>query len=238
MPARPIFYDTETTGIKSDKDRVIELAAYDPTTGESLVILINPQMPIPAEATAVHKITDEMVAEAPLFKEIIPRFLDFCAGDVILIAHNNDAFDIHFLREEFRRSGHGLPSNWRFFDTLKWARRYRPDLPRHSLQFLREVYGFEANNAHRALDDVMILHQVFSAMTNDLDIDTAFQLLNVPRTIKTMPFGKYKGEALERIPSDYFVWLEGSGAFEKPENSDLKKAVEAHGKLKKEKALK
>lgn len=233
MPARPIFYDTETTGIKSDKDRVVELAVYDPTTGENLVSLINPQMSIPAEATAVHKITDEMVAEAPTFNEILPRLLDFCAGDVVLIAHNNDAFDIHFLREEFRRCGQTLPSAWRFFDTLKWARRYRPDLPRHSLQFLREVYGFEANNAHRALDDVIILHQVFSAMTDNLGIDTAYQLLNIPRSMKTMPFGKYKGEPLERIPADYFVWLEGSGAFDKPENLELKKAVEALGKLKK-----
>jgi DNA polymerase III subunit epsilon len=237
VAARPIFYDTETTGIKAERDRIVELAAYDPVRDKTLEVLINPQMSIPAEATAIHKISNEMVADAPTFGEVLPQFIDFCEGDVVLIAHNNDAFDIHFLRHECRRCDAELPSSWRFFDTLKWARRYRPDLPRHTLQSLREVYGFQANNAHRALDDVIVLHQVYVAMTDDLPIDTVYGLLNVPKALKTMPFGKYKGEALDRLPSDYVVWLADSGAFEKAENLELKKALDALGKFKKEKAL-
>ena len=94
-----------------------------------------------------------MVKEAPLFKEVGPQFIEFCSGDVILIAHNNDAFDKLFLEAEFSRAGLPMP-HWIFIDTLKWSRKYRTDLPRHSLQFLREAYGIEANQAHRALDDV------------------------------------------------------------------------------------
>ncbi|CDZ80965.1 DNA polymerase III PolC-type [Candidatus Rubidus massiliensis] len=230
MPARHIFYDTETTGVKADRDRVIEIAAYDPVRNLTFEHLINPQCPIPPDASAIHHITDDMVANAPIFEEIAEKFIEFCDGDVILIAHNNDGFDIHFLRNEFQRCNKELPP-WKFLDTLKWARRYRPDLPRHSLQFLREIYGFAANNAHRALDDVIILHQVFASMIDDLDIDTVYSLLNKPKEILHMPFGKYQGMPIQQLPKDYVNWLSGSGALDKPENTDLKQALDKVGLL-------
>src|SRR5262245_8378738 len=102
MALRAIFYDTETTGVRSDKDRVIELAAYDPLNDRTFEKLINPGMPIPSEATAVHHISDEMVADAPSFHVIAQEFCEFCEGEVVLIAHNNDGFDYHFLNAEFK----------------------------------------------------------------------------------------------------------------------------------------
>lgn len=231
MGARPIYYDTETTGIKSDSDRIVEIAAYDPVNDCSFEELVNPGIPIPEEASKVHHITDDMVKDAPSFRQIGEKFVRFCSGDVILIAHNNDNFDIHFLRHEFSRHDLEMPQ-WKFFDTLKWARRYRPDLPRHPLQFLREIYGIEANNAHRALDDVIVLHQVFEKMSDDLDIEQAYALLCVPKTIKVMPFGKYQGKLLEDVPKDYVTWLAKSEAFEKPENKPLKESFEKLGILK------
>jgi DNA polymerase-3 subunit epsilon len=222
---RPIFYDTETTGIRAEKDRVIELAAYDPVNKATFERLINPQMLIPAEATAIHHISNDMVADAPIFSDIIAEFQAFCEGEVVLIAHNNDAFDIHFLRNEFKRSNCELPIAWKFLDSLKWARRYRCDLPRHTLQFLREIYGIGANNAHRALDDVIVLHDVFMKMTDDLHIEEVFALLNKPREIHHMPFGKHQGLPLIKLPKDYLNWLTGSGAFEKAENQELKTSL-------------
>jgi len=230
MAARPIFYDTETTGIKAENDRIVEIAAYDPIQDKSLEELVNPGIPIPEEASKVHHITDDMVKDAPPFKEIGQRFIDFCSGDVILIAHNNDNFDIHFLRHEFKRHELDMPE-WRFFDTLKWARRYRPDLPRHALQFLREIYGVEANNAHRALDDVIVLHEVFRKMSDDLDIEQSYNLLCSPRDIKVMPFGKYQGKPLEQVPEDYVKWLAKSEAFDKPDNLSLKESFVKLGLL-------
>lgn len=230
MPSRPIFYDTETTGIRSEQDRVIEIAAFDPVNQKSFEKLIHPGCPIPPEATAIHKITNEMVADSPSFDAIAEEFIEFCQGDVILIAHNNDSFDIHFLRAEFKRCGMLMP-NWKFFDTLKWARRYRPDLPRHTLQFLREIYGIPANNAHRALDDVIVLHRVFQEMTDDLSIDQVFSLLNQPKAIQHMPFGKYQGTPLSQVPVDYVQWLLKSKAFEKEENQQLKQCFEKLGLL-------
>lgn len=220
---RPIFYDTETTGVKPDKDRVIEIAAYDPINDRSFEQLVNPGCPIPPDATAIHHISDDMVANAPSFQQVATDFADFCSGDVVLIAHNNDAFDYHFLRCEYERAGVAMPQ-WKFLDSLKWARRYRRDLPRHTLQFLREVYDIPANNAHRALDDVIVLHRVFSYMTDDLSMDTIYQLLNKPRELHHMPFGKHQGTPLKEIPSSYVKWLAGSGAFDKPENEELKQS--------------
>jgi DNA polymerase-3 subunit epsilon len=232
MPLRPIFYDTETTGIRPDRDRVIEIAAYDPTQNRTFEMLVNPGLPIPPEATAIHKITNEMVSQAPAFDVIGSMFVEFCGEDVVLIAHNNDSFDLMFLQSEFKRHSITFPS-WKFFDTLKWARRYRPDLPRHSLQFLREIYGIEANNAHRALDDVIVLHQVYSGLVGDLHIEHVHDLLNqAPQKAPVaMPFGKHQGTPLEKVPKDYIQWMHRSGAFDKPENNMLKAAFQELGFL-------
>lgn len=230
MALRAIFYDTETTGIRSEKDYIIELAAYDPTLNRTFEQLINPGCPIPADATAIHHITNEMVAQAPSFAEISEAFVKFCDGEVILIAHNNDSFDYHFLKAEFNRCGRQMP-DWKFLDSLKWARRYRKDLPRHTLQFLREIYGIAVNNAHRALDDVVVLHQVFSRMTDDLNIEDVYALLNTPRELQHMPFGKHQGMPLKNLPKSYVTWLQGSGAFEKPDNAELKLSLTKLGLL-------
>lgn len=230
MAKRPIYYDTETTGIRADCDRIIEIAAFDPIQNKTFEQLINPGSPIPKEATAIHHITDEMVANSPSFKEVAEEFIKFCDGEVVLIAHNNDGFDLHFLRNEFSRCSMNLP-NWNFLDSLKWARRYRPDLPKHTLQFLREIYGIPANNAHRALDDVIVLHRVFSLMTDDLEIEMVYNLLNKPRPLQHMPFGKHQGVPLKNIPKNYVAWLAGNGALDKPENSELKLSFEKLGLL-------
>lgn len=227
MPLRPIYYDTETTGTRTDKDRIIEIAAYDPVRDKTFVQFVNPGCPIPAESTAITHITDEMVASAPDFTVIGAQFIEFCGEGCVLIAHNNDRFDKPILEAESARSGLTLPS-WRYLDTLKWARKYRPDLPSHALQNLREVYGFAANQAHRALDDVIILYQIFSVMIDDIPIENVLELLNQPTDLSRMPFGKYQGRLLTEVPRDYIDWLKKSGSLDKSDNKDLKEAL---GKL-------
>jgi DNA polymerase-3 subunit epsilon len=218
---RPIYYDTETTGVKSGSDRIIELAAYDPERDLSFCSFINPGCPIPAESTAICHITDDMVKDALPFKEVAPAFIEFCSGDTILIAHNNDAFDKPFLEAEFGRASLPFPA-WKFLDSLKWSRKYRSDLPRHGLQVLREVYGIQSNQAHRALDDVMVLHQVFSRMIGDLPLHTVAELLSHTSVIVRMPFGKHAGKPLADVPKDYVRWLGDNGALDSKENAPLK----------------
>lgn len=230
MKKRPIYYDTETTGVNPDKDRIIELAAYDPFEERIFIHFINPGMPIPPESTAICNITNEMVKDAPPFEEIGKLFFDFCPPNTVLIAHNNDKFDKLFIEAECKRSQLALPK-WEYVDTLKWSRRYRPDLPRHSLQHLRESYGISANQAHRALDDVKVLYQVFSLMTDDLPIETVIKLLEETKAQNRMPFGKHQGKPLDQIPKEYVVWLKDTGAFEKPQNKDLRESFQKLGIL-------
>jgi len=224
MPKRPIYYDTETTGIRSDKDRIIEIAAYDPVKEASFVQFINPGCPIPAESIAICGITDDMVAGAPDFGVVGAQFIEFCGPDAVLIAHNNDRFDKLFIESEAARFQLSLPA-WQHVDSLKWSRKYRSDLPSHALQAIREAYGIEMNTAHRALDDVMTLYRIFSIMIDDLSIEEVLTLINQPTDLARMPFGKYQGKLLTEIPPDYFAWLKKSGALDKSENRDLKEAL-------------
>src|SRR3989338_8591126 len=222
MKKKAIFYDTETTGIRPGKDRIIEIAAYDPTRDLSFCTLTYPECPIPEEASSISGITDEMVRGAPPIQQALEAFAQFCQGEEnVLIAHNNDAFDRPFLEMEFARANLPMPK-WTFLDSLKWSRKYRSDLPRHSLQFLREVYGVEANQAHRALDDVMVLYKVFSSMIDDLDMDTVMSLLTPTPQGGRMPFGKHAGKMLAEVPKSYIQWLLREGALDKKENAELK----------------
>ncbi len=227
---KPIYYDTETTGVKPGKDRIIEIAAFDPTGNRTFCTFTNPECPIPAESTAITHITDEMVKDAPLIKEALEAFAEFCTGDYVLIAHNNDAFDKIFLEAEFQRAGLVIPQ-WTYIDSLKWSRKYRSDLPRHSLQFLREAYGIEANQAHRALEDVFVLHKVFSQMVDDLEMKTILSLMKQTPQVQRMPFGKHAGKLLTEIPKEYVKWLAKEGALEKKENAQLKETFEKLGYL-------
>jgi len=177
MGYRFIFFDLETTGVWPNQDRIIEIAAFDPERNKTFCEFVNPQMPIPKESTAINNISDEMVKNAPLFNEVGQRFCQFCDGKALLIAHNGDSFDEPFLRAEFRRATLSWPTNWQFIDSLKWARNFRKDLPRHSLQYLRSIFGIELTGSHRALNDVLALHKVFMNLVDDLSCETVMQLL-------------------------------------------------------------
>lgn len=226
MKKIPIFYDTETTGTKPAKDKIIEIAGFDPINNRTYCSFINPEVPIPEECTQISGITDAMVKDAATFAKVGAEFFDFCGPNAVLIAHNNERFDKLFLEEECKRSQIRLP-DFAYIDTLKWARKYRPDLPRHSLQYLLESYNVTLKNTHRALDDVMALHEVFSLMVDDLHIEEIIELLQEgPRLVRQMPFGKHRGTLLDQLPKHYLSWLKDSGALEKPENDALKTSLQ------------
>lgn len=228
---RRIYYDTETTGIRTDKDLIIEIAAYDPDGDRKFEAFVNPRVPIPPEATAIHHITDAMVKDADDFSEVGKRFIEFCGPNACLIAHNNDRFDKLMLHYEGLRHELVWPNEWIHLDSLAWARRYRPDLPKHSLQFLRETFEIAENNAHRALDDVIVLHQVFTALVGDLTTEQIVQLLLTPNKMTHMPFGKHRGTPIKELPKSYVTWLAGSGALDKKENEELKGLLVSEGLL-------
>ena len=104
---RPLcFFDLETTGISITNDRIVEMAViklYPNEKTEKKVWLINPQIPIPKEVSAIHGITDQMVSEAPSFKQLSKSIYNFIKG-CDLAGYNSDRFDIPLLMEELLRS--------------------------------------------------------------------------------------------------------------------------------------
>lgn len=163
---RHIVFDTETTGFEAEQsDRIIEIGAielvnYVPT-GRVYHQYINPERAIPEGATAVHGITDAMVADKPVYSEIVDAFDEFIGSDSILVAHNAE-FDMRFLNAEYKRLGMPPLPKDRFLDTLAIARRMFPGAPA-SLDALCKRYGIDNSKRvfHGALLDSELLAEVF-----------------------------------------------------------------------------
>jgi DNA polymerase-3 subunit epsilon len=162
---REIVFDTETTGLDSRTDRVIEIGGVELVnrfpTGRSFHVFINPQgREVHPEALAVHGISNADLADKPFFKAIAAEFLEFIDG-ARLVAHNAH-FDLGFINAEFERCGHPLIEAHRIVDTLAIAKRKHPMGP-NSLDALCRRYGID--NSHRtrhgALLDSELLAEVY-----------------------------------------------------------------------------
>ena len=103
---RQVFLDTETTGLSPDNgDRLVELGCVEMVnrrlTGRNLHFYLNPQRPNSEEAVRVHGLTDEFLADKPLFATVAEEFIEYLRGAEVII--HNAAFDVGFLDAEFRR---------------------------------------------------------------------------------------------------------------------------------------
>lgn len=166
---REIIFDTETTGLESKFDRVIEIGGLELVnnfpTGKVLHLYINPgDRKVHPDALAVHGITDEFLQDKPSFAEVAQQIIDFFDG-ARWIAHNA-SFDMGFINAEFERLGLPPVPQDRVVDTLSMARRKHPMGP-NSLDALCRRYGID--NAHRtkhgALLDSELLAEVYIEMT-------------------------------------------------------------------------
>ncbi len=153
--------DTETTGLSSQTDRIIEIGAVK-FNKDGLISefskLINPERPIPFSSTQIHHITDKMVQNEQPIKNIFPDFLDFL-GDSVLIGHNVN-FDLRFLNAELERNGFSEIEN-SVIDTLRLCRWTFPNLEKYNQVFMAEKFNLQIKNAHRAFDDAFICGQIF-----------------------------------------------------------------------------
>ncbi len=150
-------FDVETTGMSPVNDRIVEIAALRVERDGSMSryqSLVNPGCSIPSAASAVHRITDEMVRGEPSFHPVGLAFLDFIR-ETTLVAHNA-RFDLGFLQESLARTGLPLWEG-KTMDSLMLVRKTHPGLPSYSLQSLRAFFRLEAPEgmrAHRAGADV------------------------------------------------------------------------------------
>ncbi len=156
-------FDTETTGLDyGTGDRIVELAAVKlkgaVRIGE-FNSLIDPGRPISTGAFNVNKITPDMLAFAPKPEEVLPQFIDFAKGS-ILVSYNID-FDLGFLNNELRILGMKEIDNIPVLDLLKVARIILPGLKSYALFSVADRLGIQEKQEHRALSDVKITLDVF-----------------------------------------------------------------------------
>jgi DNA polymerase III epsilon subunit len=167
-----VFFDVETTGLYPlDGDRVIELAMIKTARGnivETFDTMLNPQRPIPIEASRINNINDDMVKEAPAFDaDMADKILKFINGS-ILVAHNAP-FDISFLSLELAKLGICF-DGWKAIDTMKIASLLFPD-KRIRLENLISHYKLlPEGDLHRALADTDALRRVFFEFLEETEI--------------------------------------------------------------------
>jgi len=179
LPPLTVF-DTETTGLDPRRGhRIIEIAGVRIENGEiredkSFVQLINPEMPIPWEAKQVHKISDEDVKGAPSIMTVLPQFLDFAKGS-ILVAHNA-SFDMSFLEVE-KECCWGYVELPECLCTMRLSQAVYPGEFRHNLDVLCRRFQLPMPaGRHRALTDVLLTAQVLQRLIQDGRIETAEDL--------------------------------------------------------------
>ncbi|GAA4771594.1 DNA polymerase III subunit epsilon [Stakelama sediminis] len=171
---REIIFDTETTGLSfSGGDRLVEIGCIELVnrveTGRNFHCYFNPERSMPAEAQAVHGLSDTFLADKPLFATQVEALLAFL-GDSPLVAHNA-GFDFGFLNGELRQCGHAPIAMDRMVDTLVMARAKHPGA-KHTLDALCVRFGIDRSRRvlHGALLDAQLLAQVYVELTGGRQI--------------------------------------------------------------------
>ncbi len=165
---RFIAFDTETTGTLPGVDRIVEIGAVRFNRGEVEAVystLINPLIPMPAGASAVNGITDEMLVGKPTIDTLLESFAEFCGEDVI-VAHNAP-FDYGFLTADIKKheakAGRGP-----MFDTYSLSKKVFPGLANYRLSTLVDHLKIEAGEFHRAEADAAACGTVFIRMVEKI----------------------------------------------------------------------
>lgn len=218
-----VFFDLETTGLDISNDRIVQIAAiklHPDGKEEELNFFINPCMDIPAEATAVHGITNEKVFEAGRFEEyseILYKFFEGCD----LGGYNLLRFDIPLLAEEFAKCGYPFPEDAaKVIDVQNIYFKKEERTLRAGYKF---YMGEELVNAHDALADIRATAQILNCQINMYDdigntvdklsqfsigdtVDFAGKLKKNDKGVICYAFGKYANKPVTMHP-DYARWM-------------------------------
>ena len=226
---RPIvFFDLETTGVDTSKDRIVEISMIKVMPDGSKDVKtrrVNPEMPIPAEATAVHGITDEDVKTEPTFRQLAKSLAQFIQG-CDFGGFNSNRFDLPLLVEEFLRVGVDVDLKRRKFVDVQNI------FHKKEQRTLVAAYKFycdkDLTDAHSAAADTMATYEVLCAqldryddLENDIDflaefserekaVDYAGRIVYNEQGVEVFSFGKYRGQSVEEVfrrePS-YYAWM-------------------------------
>ncbi|HSR87668.1 MAG TPA: 3'-5' exonuclease, partial [Pontiella sp.] len=165
-----IAFDLETTGTRPREDMIVEIGAVMFDGAQPIKeygTLIDPGRPIPADASAVNGITDDMVQGKPRISEILSDFAEFC-GDLPLVAHNAP-FDFKFLLEDIKLHQSAAPQGL-VLDTLPLSRLVFPGLANYKLWTLVRHFNFPSGTFHRAEEDSAYCGLLFAKILETLSL--------------------------------------------------------------------
>jgi DNA polymerase-3 subunit alpha (Gram-positive type) len=195
-----VVFDLETTGFNAEKNKIIEIGAVKVEGGritERFSEFVNPKEPIPFHITELTSIRDEDVIDAPDITEILPRFMDFCRGTV-MVAHNAD-FDMAFLKANCQALGYDCDHT--YVDTVALARFLLPTLSRYKLDNVAKAVGVPLEHHHRAVDDAECTAQIFEKFVKMLK-DRGFCDLD-----QVNESGMASEETIRKMPSYHCILL-------------------------------
>lgn len=188
-----VVFDLETTGFSPVDNRIIEIGAVRVEGGkitDRFSEFVNPKVPIPFRIEQLTSINDSMVMDADPVEQVLPRFLKFCEG-AVLVAHNS-AFDVSFIEENCSRLGIG--HDFTSVDTVALSRVLLPSLHKFKLDTVAKALNVSLGHHHRAVDDAECTALIFLKlvkMLEDLDLHDLSAVNAYCRAdegrIKTMP---------------------------------------------------
>ena len=160
LDADYVVFDLETTGFSPETNRIIEIGAVKVQNGkivDKFSTFVNPQVPIPFRIEQLTSINDSMVIDAPVIADILPEFMKFCEG-CVMVDHNAD-FDMSFIKKNCQRLD--IPCKPTIVDTVALARVLLPNLNRFKLDTVAKALGVSLENHHRAVDDAGCTAEIF-----------------------------------------------------------------------------
>lgn len=212
-----LFLDTETTGKDPELAEIVELGfclSSDGTILKEYDQLIKPSEPIPPEASAVHHITNAMLADSPDIGDAsVIENVQLLVEEADYICAHNLHYDLTLLKRFMPSIFRDIDAS-RQIDTLRLAKHVIPGLPSYSLQALRYRFGFHdyEGQAHRALIDAYWVSELLQLCMErgGVELDGIADFIAKPIMLEKMPFGKHRGrEVLEAMRDDpgWFAWF-------------------------------
>lgn len=229
---KPIcFFDLETTGIQVSKDRIVEISilkVFPNGNKESKTWLVNPEMNIPAETTAIHGISNEKVANEPTFKQLAPTVYQMIK-DSDLAGFNSDRFDIPLLAEEMLRAE--IDFDMKNTVTVDVQTIFHKKEQRTLSAGYKFYCNKDLDGAHSAAVDTNATYEILLAQlerypdlsntikelsefsTRKKSVDFAGFIVFNKENVEVFSFGKHKGRKVEEVlqtEPGYYNWIQNA----------------------------
>jgi exodeoxyribonuclease X len=204
LPVNVAVCDTETTGLDTKLCKVVEIALLNPSINLQYASLVDPEIPIPPEVSAVHHICDADVEGWATWSVVRDDFLRILtANDITILAAHNADYD---------KAVTGF-TDVVWIDTFRCALRQWPDAPSHKNEVLKywlrlgERGRAFNHGAHSALHDCKTTALILEELLKHQTLETLIEWSNGPKMFAKIPFGKHAGKKWEDIDGGYLVWM-------------------------------